>query len=144
MEDCNYLNDDRCIPVYMKGHQTFSLEALSEILLTNLVPPEKLCSKTPFQVEKNMSFVVDMHKLDNPADIRADENGIWIRKGSPVAFISLHQKPGKKACIYRRSSLGNHKHHFKVTRSYWQHSCSPDFKRMIVTAHGILTVHITE
>ena len=41
---------------------------------------------------KEISFVVNVSMLDDPMDIRADENGVWMRKHSPVAFVSKHIK----------------------------------------------------
>ncbi len=128
-----FFNNDCQLPVYKQGNQRFSLETLSEILLTDFVPFEKVCSKQPVQVSKNMSFAVDLYDLDDPVDIRADENGIWARKGSPVAYISLHTKD-KKNIIHRRSKLGKLSTHFKVT--YYQHACSPDFNRIITVSYG--------
>ena len=38
----------------------------------------------------DVSFVVDLHLLDDFNDIKADASGIWKRKGSPVTYISVH------------------------------------------------------
>ena len=65
---------------------------LSNVLLTDSVLPSSICSKQPVDVCRNVSFVVDLHKLDDPVDVRADENGVWVRKGSPVAYVSMHTK----------------------------------------------------
>ena len=63
---------------------------------------------------KKVAFVIDLHKLDNPLDVRADENGSWIRKGSPTAYD------------------------FKISRTYYRHSASPDFYHTITMAYGML------
>ena len=59
------------------------------------VPPSSICSKQPVHVCHNVSFVVDLHKLDDAVDVRADENGVWVRKGSSVAYVSV-QYTGKR------------------------------------------------
>ena len=41
----------------------------------------------------DVSFVVDLHLLDDFNDIKADASGIWKRKGSPVTYISVHKNP---------------------------------------------------
>ena len=118
------------LPVYewTRSKEQYSLEKLAEILLTNLVPSAKLCSKQPVHVCKNVSFVVNLNMLDDPIDIRADENGIWKRNGSPVAFVSVHTN-GEKRAFFRQ-------HKMKVTRTYYCHRSSPDFRRIITVIHS--------
>lgn len=62
---------------WTKPKQRYSVEELANILVVNPVSKEKICTKQPAQVSRNVSFVVDLHSLDNPLDIRADENGVW-------------------------------------------------------------------
>ena len=96
-----------------------------------------ICPEQPLHVIKNVSFVIDMNSLDDPNDLKADENGVWKRMGSPVAYISIYRKEGVDY-IYRRSKLGKTSSHYKVTRTYYKHLDSPDFHRVIVTIHGKL------
>lgn len=110
----------------------FSAEELARLLLIkSAVPQSKICSKQPVRICHNVSFVVDLHTLDDPKDIRADENGVWQRNGSPVTYFSIH---GAK--VFRRTNMGNHSHHYKVSRTYYRHSSSPDFRRVITTVHS--------
>ena len=72
------------------------------------MPKEKLCSKQPTCVNHNVSFVINLDALDDYSDIRADENGVWKRKGAPTAIISVHtrsQKPAQIAWRTRMKSL---------------------------------------
>ena len=96
---------------------------------------EKICHTQPIHVNKNSSFVVCLDSLNDPDDLKADENGVWNRKGSPVTYISVHSK-GNKCVTCRRSKMGQSSHHYKVTRMYYKHSDSPDFSRIIVTVHS--------
>ena len=119
----------------------FSAEELARLLLIeSAVPQSKICSKQPVHVCHNISFVVDLHALDDPKDIQADENGVWQRNGSPVTYVSIHgQSTGAK--VFRRPNMGNHSHHYKVSRTYYRHSSSPDFRRVITTVHGEFTTN---
>ena len=94
-----------------------------------------MCLKQPVQVCRNIAFIVDLHSLDDPLDIRADENGVWVRKGSPVAYVSVHNAAGT-VNVFRRSRMGNHSHHYKIMRIYYRHATSPDFRRIITTVYG--------
>ena len=97
LTDADFYNGDCMLPVYKwtcsKEH--YPLDTLTKLLVTDSVPSAKLCSKQPVQVCRNASFIVDLHTLDDPLDIRADENGVWKRKGSPVAYVSVHTNGGK-------------------------------------------------
>ena len=119
-------DDDSKLPVYRweKPHKHYTVEELTRILIINKLPQEKICSKQPMHVRHNVSFIVNLQSLDEPIDIRADENGVWKRKGSPVAFVSVHVH-GKSTNFYKRSSLGKHPHHYKLSRTYYRHTCSP-------------------
>ena len=94
---CEFYDGDSSLPVYKwtKRSQHFSVEELAKILIANPVPKEKVCSKQPVRVCRNVAFVVDLHSLDDPLDIRADENGVWKRKGSPVTYVSIHSTSEK-------------------------------------------------
>ena len=30
------------------------------------------------RVHRNVAFIVDLHSLDDPLDVCADENGVWV------------------------------------------------------------------
>ena len=99
--------------IWTTPKKQFSAEELARLLLIkSAVPQSKICSKQPVRICHNVSFVVDLHSLDDPKDIRADENGVSQRNGSPVAYVSIH---GAK--VFRRTNMGNHSHHYKISRS---------------------------
>ena len=89
------------------------------------------------RVCRNVAFIVDLHSLDDPMDVRADDNGVWVRKGSPVAFVSVHNAAGT-VNVFRRSEMGSHLYHYKNVRTYYRHSASSDFCRIITTVNGEL------
>lgn len=125
------------LPVYRwtKRNEHFSVEDLAKIILAKCPPSSLICSQQPCYVQHNAAFLIDLHKLKDPLDIRADENGTWIRKGSPIAFVSIHNNSGSTS-VYRRSKMGKYSHHYKISRSYYRHSASPDFFRIITIAYG--------
>ena len=88
---------------------------------------------------RNAAFVVNLDSLDAFNDIKADENGVWKRKGAPVGYMSVHD--GSK--VVRRSKMKSFPHYYKITRTYYTHSSSPDFHRMIVVAHGMIIITCT-
>ena len=128
-------DDDAKLPVYSweRPHKHYTVEELTRILVINKPPEENICSKQPMHVHHNISFVVNLQSLDESIDVRADGNGVWKRKGSPVAFVSVHRH-GSSTNVFKRSKSG--KHHYKLTRTYYRHTSSQDFTRIITTVHG--------
>ena len=116
-------------------NQQYKVEELGKLLIVDPILSERMCTKQPVWVCKNASFVVDLHSLDDPQDVRADENGVWQRNGSPVAYVSIHNSSGNTR-VLKRSKMGHHSYHFKLTRTYYCHTSSPDFTRIITTVHG--------
>ena len=138
---CEYYKGNKMLPVFSKSatREHYSIETLTKLILDidSSVAKGKcqVCSTQPVQVCHNASFLVDLHSLADAMDIRADENGVWDRKGSPVTYVSIHRN-GSTTTVYKRSKLGSHSHHYKVTRVYYQDSSSPDFTRIITTVNG--------
>lgn len=134
-----FYNGDPSLPVFKwcSANEHFSVEDLGQTLIVDNVPSSKICSVQPTRVCHNTAFVVDIHTLRDPKDVRADENGVWLRTGSPVAYISVHtNSSGDKSKVFRRSKMGSLSHHYKISRTYYRHSTSPDFHRVISTVYG--------
>lgn len=131
-----FYNGDDELPVYTWNGSNvhYSLDSLADVLLNDSVQLSCVCSKQPVHV-CYISFIVDLEMLEDPTDVRADEKGVRMRQGSPVAYVSKHIKEGK-AKFFRRTKKPTHAHQFKITRTYYQHAASHDFTRMIVVAHG--------
>ena len=134
----SFYNGDDELPVYRwnGSKEHYSLDSLADVLLTDSVPPSSICSKQPVHVCHNVSFVVDLHKLDDPVDVRADEK--WCLDAARFTcclYVSKHMKDGKTR-FFRRTKKPMQPHQFNITRTYYRHGSSPNFTRMIVVAHG--------
>ena len=78
------------LPVYGWQKCSWSLDKLVDVLICQDVDKSKVCSMQPVHVKHNATFIVNLNSLDSENDLRADENGVWERKGSPVAYVSVH------------------------------------------------------
>ena len=98
-----FYNGDPSLPVYqwIMTNQHYSTQKLAKLLIACEVAKEKVCLKQPVRVCRNAAFIVDLHSLDDPLDVRADENGVWVRKGCPVSYVSVHNAAGT-ANVFRR------------------------------------------
>lgn len=118
-------------PVYEWTHQkrTISVEELAKILIMQDPNPVTI---QPINVCHNVTFLVDLTRLDDYDDIKADEDGVWHRKGSPNAYITiLTNNLGPRKCIYRCSKPHQHPNNYNITLTYYRHSVPPDFSRVI-------------
>ena len=134
-----YYNEDCNLPVYKftKRGEKLGIEQLGEIMLFGNLDEKLVCCRQPTNVCHNSVFVVDLHMLIDPYDIRADDNGTWNRTGSPIAYVSVHEDSSGHKSLAKRSRLRQFPNHFKISRVYFKHSTSPDFKRIITTAEGL-------
>lgn len=134
-------DENQNLPVYKwtRAKYHFSVEELGRILLTDSVPLRKICSVQPTHISKNVAFVVDLTSLADHRDVRADENGVWRRMGAPVAYVSILTDPDGTRRVIRRSKMETLSSHYKLSRTYYRHSSSPDFSRIITTVHGKYT-----
>ena len=88
-----YYNNDYTLPVYKytrKGEK-LGIEQLGKIMFNENINERIVCSRQPTSVCHNSVFIVDLHVLNDPYDIRADDNGSWNRTGSPITYISVHK-----------------------------------------------------
>ena len=53
-----------------------------------------------------------------------------------MGYASISTDANGKVTIFRRSKLGSTSNQYKITRTYYRHSASPDFSRIIVTIYG--------
>jgi len=80
------------------------MEQLAKIIILKSIDRSQICTRQPTSVCKNSAYVVDLHALDHPTDIRAEDNGIWIRNGSPVTYVSVHKGNGDSHKIHKRTT----------------------------------------
>ena len=105
-QSCDFYGRDPSLPVYKwtKPHQHFSVEELAKLLIANLVPKEKVCSKQPVRVCRNVAFVIDLHSLDDPLDIRADpwssDKKAWLVMSSSSEHPHLVKTKGRNSLQY--------------------------------------------
>ena len=131
----SFYNSDSNLTVFKwcSPNEHFSVEKLGKTLIVEDLAISKICPVQPTGVCHNAVIVVD---VDDPMDIRADENGVWRRTGAPVAYVSVHQGSGDKFKIYRQTKMDSLSYHYKISQTYYRHSTSPDFHKMISTAYG--------
>ena len=51
------------------------------LLNPKLRESKQICNTVPISIHKNVAFVVDTSKLEDPSDILADDMGVWKHNG---------------------------------------------------------------
>ena len=50
------------------------MDQLTKIIVLKSVDRSQICTRQPTSVCRNSAYVIDLHSLDHPTDIRADDN----------------------------------------------------------------------
>ena len=68
----------------------------AETILTTHPTSSMVCQKQPVGVQTNCCFLVNIKKLKDPADIRADDLGTWKHNGRRTSYVKvLRDNDGK-------------------------------------------------
>ena len=130
------------MPIFEKKerYSENATSSLVDIILGKNSPNrDRVCTTVPIRVQSNMSFVIDMNAIQNPLDLRADDNGDWLHNGLRTICLSI----SKRGNVEILSKNGRPKMNISwgaklycMKRTYHAFKSSPDFKRMIVTMEG--------
>jgi len=133
-ETVEYYHGNKSLPIYERHAKGYSGEEIAMILCDPAFNEDLICSTHPVLVENNVSFVVDLSKLKNPSDIRADDLGTWKCTGSRVLTFAV--KCCEKSCrivdsSYRGAIV------VRVRRQYHVHATDKAFHRMIACIENV-------
>lgn len=116
------------MPVYEYPTKGYSREEIACILCDPALQEELICSSQPVSVENNVSFVVDLSKLKDPNDVRADDLGAWKCTGSRT--LQFFVKCSNSTChVVTKLSPGAT--NISIRRQYYVHATDRDLHRMI-------------
>ena len=82
--DIEYYHHNNSLPVYDYPVKGYSKEEIVDILCDPMLDTDLICSSNPVSVENSVAFVIDVSKLKDPNDVRADDLGAWRCSGSQV------------------------------------------------------------
>lgn len=123
-----YYHGNQCLPVYEHPLKGYSGEEIVKILLSPTFRNDLLCSAHPVSVQNNVSFVVDLSKLKDPNDVRADDLGTWKCTGSRLLRFTV--KISNIDC-HIVSEMSSNAMVVNVRRQYHVHATDSDLHRMI-------------
>ena len=105
-------------------------------LLLNLAPEsDKVCSSKPVGVTEQSTFVIASKHLENEADIKADDLGVWIHKGKPVRMYKVaRSQSGSVLGASLTKDRGENV--YKLIRVYYHHKHTGTFRCTLFFAYG--------
>ena len=130
-----YLHSNLELPIYERTSQTYSARVISEILLDEDLPTNKIVTGHPVSVQENLVFVVDLSQLDKPEDIRADDLSSWVCNGKRCNVCEVED--GHVMEVFSGPSI-KRENTYCLVRRYYKHATSGDFRRTIAKIYGNL------
>ena len=136
-----YHRDDKRIPVFetldsistmTHGQKEKSMEETFNQLYFEKATCSRICSVQPRCVKQNKSFLVDTSKLDNVADLLADDCGAWKNNGQHKFYYCQNgDDDGVLEKIPRTATLVSKTLVATLHRHYYINKSSTDFRRII-------------
>ena len=86
-----------------------------------------------------MTFLVDVSKLKDRDDIRADDLGVWINKGVKSSFctITIQGDSVKSVTVLDYKPSVKSSNVYRLKRTYWVHSEDKRISRRLFELEGI-------
>ena len=130
------------MPVYEWNHllHTYKVTEIAQALLESSLTAPKVCHHTPTNVEHNCTFLVNQSKLKSQSDLKVDDYGSWKNNGIRCVIILVNS--GKTTVIAWEKKVKTYKMEngqYLLTRNYFTHRTSEDFRKIIFTLSGNYT-----
>jgi hypothetical protein len=122
------------------GYKEYTTSKLVNVLLGRSIDKSLVCSRVPMRNQTNGTFIIDMEKIKDPMDLRADDNGAWLHNGLRCVWVSvcknrveiLSRKKKRPKC-----QLSGGAKLYCLQKAYHALKSSPDFRRLIATLEGM-------
>ena len=121
-------------------HDVDSTSYLVSLLLGFGIHTSDICQSVPRNVEANARFVVDAHKLRKSEDVKCNDCGSWINNGVRKLYLSVKNQNNPDlldVIVIKRGGKPPSEIHWCLTRTYFVHKGSRDFRKIIVSLQGI-------
>ena len=113
-------------------------EALNAIICTDTFS-SVVCQEKPVGVTEPAIFLVNTEKLQHINDLKADDMGTWTHKGKPIRYFKV-ERCAESGIILNAQLCDDVKSTdtYKLTRIYYHHGATPQFRKTIFYVHGNL------
>lgn len=139
----SHYGDDPALPIYSYQSSEYTVEDIVNLLVLQEVDETKIARAPPVAVNTNASFLVDLSCLKHSDDVKADDLGVWKSVGSPSHLVVVDDEDGclsatvlSRGKKFKDVDAAKRQYTYRLTRSYYRHSTSPDFHRIVNVAKG--------
>lgn len=122
-------------PVFQSLDEVMKPVDVLNAILNTAVTSKVVCTQKPVGVKDAAVFLVDTSKLRHPDDLKADDVGSWVHKDIPSRYYSLERSPSGVVYGVKRCGKAT-KDAIKLTRIYYHHQGTSEFRKTIFYAHG--------
>ena len=122
--------DDPDVPLYSEVASPYNSSELIGILMNKNLSSDKVCGSRPLGVNDNVLIGLDRVRFD---DLKADDLGSWIQKGSKHTTFRLDNEGN---IYYNQGNVRGNKGYYTLLRRYYAHGTCSTFHRLIITIEG--------
>ena len=89
-----------------------------------LQPHQNVCTQQPIGCRTSGTFIVDLSKLDDRDDVKADDLGVWKNQGvrSTYCSIKFESEDVKKITVLGSKPAVMRSSVYRLKRTYWIHA----------------------
>ena len=134
---CKKLDYSDCIqPIYEVPPNKYSAERILKILLDPKISASVICTVRPADITKSATYVVNIHKLEHPDDIKNDNFRKWEHSGSHPLYFRVQVEPGDHLYVEKCAAGATGDNVVLLRRLHSVHPSNNKFKRMIAFVSG--------
>lgn len=129
-----YLNNQQDKPIFELGRKERYQPKQAVDVLLRQARHVKMCDRQPLGVCQNMSFLIDISKLSNWEDIKADRNGVYngvLRCGVWTVACEVNQNDTSFEIITKKKETLHDDNQYHLTISSKRNKASPNLVRSI-------------
>jgi hypothetical protein len=133
--------NESSLPIYSYQSSEYTVEHTAKLLVLQDVDETKIARTPPVAVTVNAAFLVNLKCLKHSNDIKADDLGVWKSVGSPSHLVVVDEEDGclsatvlPRGKSFKDVDIAEREYTYRITRSYFKHSTSPDFHRIVNAA----------
>lgn len=105
------------------------------------------CTSVPLHVQTTSSFLLNTSNLASANDVKCDDNGSWVNNGVRKLWLTIHLPDNDdddditsspSVTVEQRGGNRPNRSYWCLTRTYYKHRSSDDFRKVISSLQGLL------
>ena len=114
----------------------YSAYQIMQILLNTKLNKERIAKERPLQAPFSSTYVVDLHNLSHPDDIKKDIYGKWLHSGSHSDVFLCSYSPDEEPLIEKAAPGASGNNVYSLRRLHSVHPSNTEFRRVLAFLFG--------